>query len=79
MRRRLRHGMYTVNSSLYIYASNVRRLCRQYLVVDPATSEAVIIDTVLDYDHASGTISTETADGILSFIEEKGIKVRRIL
>ncbi|KAJ7594091.1 Metallo-hydrolase/oxidoreductase [Mycena floridula] len=51
----------------------------QYLVVDPRTSEAVIIDTVLDYNPASGHISTGTADGILAFIAERQIKVLRIL
>lgn len=37
----------------------------QYVLVDSKSSEAILIDTVLDYDPASGTISTTTADGIL--------------
>ncbi|THV05063.1 Metallo-hydrolase/oxidoreductase [Dendrothele bispora CBS 962.96] len=51
----------------------------QYLLVDPASSEAAIIDPVLDYNPASGVVSTGTAEGILSFITENGFKVRRVL
>lgn len=51
----------------------------QYIVVDPKTSEAVIIDPVLDYDPASGVISTATADGLVSFVEHNSLKVIRIL
>ncbi|RPD78055.1 Metallo-hydrolase/oxidoreductase [Lentinus tigrinus ALCF2SS1-7] len=51
----------------------------QYIVVDPHTSEAVIIDSVLDYDPASGVISTATADGLVSFVEQNGLKVIKIL
>ncbi len=51
----------------------------QYIVVDPRTSEAVIIDPVLDYDPASGVLSTATADGLVSFVEHNGLKVIRIL
>ncbi|TFK54333.1 Metallo-hydrolase/oxidoreductase [Heliocybe sulcata] len=50
-----------------------------YVVVDPASKEAAVIDPVLDYDHPSGKISTETADGILAFIQEKRLVVRYIL
>eukprot|EP01041_Mallomonas_annulata_P026453 gene26453-47775_t len=32
-----------------------------YLVVDPKTSRAVIIDPVLDYDHRGGSLSTRSA------------------
>ncbi|KAH9935608.1 Metallo-hydrolase/oxidoreductase [Fomitopsis serialis] len=51
----------------------------QYIVVDPHTSEAVIVDPVLDYDANAGAISTGTADGLLAFAEVEGLKVRRIL
>ena len=51
----------------------------QYIVVDPKTAEAVIIDPVLDYDPASGAVTTTTADGLVSFIEHNGLKVTRIL
>ncbi|KIY46205.1 Metallo-hydrolase/oxidoreductase [Fistulina hepatica ATCC 64428] len=51
----------------------------QYLVVDPSTKQAVLIDPVLDFDPPSGTLSTRTADGILSFIENNTVNVTRIL
>ncbi|KAJ7703207.1 Metallo-hydrolase/oxidoreductase [Mycena rosella] len=51
----------------------------QYVVLDPATREAALIDTVLDYDPSSGTISTTSADRILSFIETHGLKIKYVL
>lgn len=51
----------------------------QYIVVDPKTSEAVIVDPVLDYDSASGTVTTSTADGLVSFVEHNSLKVSKIL
>ncbi|SJK97644.1 related to metallo-beta-lactamase domain protein [Armillaria ostoyae] len=51
----------------------------QYLISDPATSQAVLVDTVLDYDPASGKVSTESADKLLAFIEKKNLKILRIL
>jgi len=41
--------------------------------------EAVIIDPVLDYDPASGTLSSKTADQLLAFCEQQGLKVHHIL
>ena len=51
----------------------------QYIVTDPKTTEAVIVDPVLDYDPASGTVTTSTADGLVSFVELNGLKVSKIL
>ncbi|CZR70172.1 probable metallo-beta-lactamase domain protein [Phialocephala subalpina] len=51
----------------------------QYLVADPSTLSAVIIDPVLDYDPVSQVISTDTADSLLSMVSEEGYKVDRIL
>ncbi|EAU81726.2 metallo-beta-lactamase [Coprinopsis cinerea okayama7 len=51
----------------------------QYIVVDPATKKAVIIDPVLDYNPASGAITTETADGLLAFVKERGLDVIMLL
>ncbi|KAK7045572.1 hypothetical protein VNI00_007404 [Paramarasmius palmivorus] len=51
----------------------------QHVLVDPQSSEGVIIDPVLDYNPASGAVSTETADGLLGFIDQQGLKIRRIL
>ncbi|KAH9847135.1 Metallo-hydrolase/oxidoreductase [Lenzites betulinus] len=51
----------------------------QYIVVDPNTSDAVLVDPVLDYDPNSGSITTETADGLVSFIEHHKLRITRIL
>ncbi|MCT6518272.1 MBL fold metallo-hydrolase [Proteus vulgaris] len=43
-----------------------------YLVSDPKTKQAAVIDPVLDYNHASGTVSTTSADTVLkSALEQK--------
>lgn len=51
----------------------------QYLVADPSTNEAVIIDPVLDYDKCSHTITTTSADALLSLVREKGYTISYIL
>ncbi|KAK3990409.1 putative beta-lactamase hydrolase-like protein [Cladorrhinum sp. PSN332] len=51
----------------------------QYLVADPSTKTAAIIDPVLDYDKCSQTITTTTADALLSLIREKGYTISHIL
>lgn len=50
-----------------------------YLVADPATGAAAVIDPVLDFDAASGTISTHSADRILSAAAEKGLRIEWVL
>ncbi|OIW22650.1 putative metallo-beta-lactamase domain protein [Coniochaeta ligniaria NRRL 30616] len=51
----------------------------QYLVADPATQNAVIIDPVLDYDATTRTISSQTADSMLSLVQESGYHIAMIL
>ena len=51
----------------------------QYIVADPSTRAAVIIDPVLDYDSTSHTITTDSADILLALIAEKGYKIGKIL
>lgn len=51
----------------------------QYVVSDPASSHAVIIDAVLDYDQASQTISTQSADAIRKMVKDQGYKIVMIL
>jgi glyoxylase-like metal-dependent hydrolase (beta-lactamase superfamily II) len=50
-----------------------------YIVIDPATACCVIIDPVMDYDSASGTLSHTFADTIVNYIDKNGLKVERIL
>lgn len=51
----------------------------QYIVADPASSTAIIIDPVLDYDSSTQVMRTDNADALLSIINEEGYKVERIL
>lgn len=51
----------------------------QYVVSDPSTKTAIIIDPVLDYDPTLQKITTDTVDSILSLIKEKSLRVERIL
>lgn len=50
-----------------------------YVVSDDSTNECVIIDSVLDYDHASGRTSTTSADDIIAFVKDKNLSVAWIL
>jgi glyoxylase-like metal-dependent hydrolase (beta-lactamase superfamily II) len=50
-----------------------------HIASDPASGEAVIIDPVLDYDHAAGRTSTESADELLEHVVREGLAVTRIL
>lgn len=50
-----------------------------YVVSDPATGKAAIVDSVLNYDPKSGRTSKEGADGIIAFIREQGFDVQWIL
>lgn len=50
-----------------------------YVVIDPISKHCAIIDSVLDYDAASATTSTQHADEIVQFIQEHDLKVEWIL
>jgi glyoxylase-like metal-dependent hydrolase (beta-lactamase superfamily II) len=50
-----------------------------YIVSDPATNRAAIIDPVLDYDERAGRIWTEFADKMLAAVAERGLSVDWIL
>lgn len=51
----------------------------QYIVADPSSGRAAIIDPVLDYEPASQLITTTTADLLLSLVKEKGYIIDWIL
>lgn len=51
----------------------------QYIVADPSTNTAVIIDPVLDYDNCSRTVSTASADALLKLVKDNHYTVSRIL
>ncbi len=50
-----------------------------YLVSDPASGRAAIIDPVRDYDHKSGKTSTRSADAVLAAARERGLTIDWIL
>lgn len=50
-----------------------------YVVRDPESSSCAIIDSVLDLDYASGTISYGSADKVVSYIESQKLTVEWIL
>ena len=50
-----------------------------YVVWDPATRRAAIIDPVLDYDHRTGRVSHRSADDLLGFAADQGLSVDWVL
>jgi glyoxylase-like metal-dependent hydrolase (beta-lactamase superfamily II) len=50
-----------------------------YLVADPASRRAAIIDPVLDYDAPSGRTATASADALLNAVRARGLTVDWIL
>lgn len=50
-----------------------------YLVEDPATKRAAIVDPVLDYDEKAGRVYYESADALLAEIQKRGLTVEWIL
>ncbi|MFC4173241.1 MBL fold metallo-hydrolase [Microvirga sp. GCM10011540] len=51
----------------------------QYVVADPETKRAAIIDPVLDFDPKSGATATHSADEMLAYIEREGLTLEWIL
>lgn len=50
-----------------------------YLVSDPGTRRAVVIDPVLDYDPADGTVDTRSAQKVLETAAELGLTITHAL
>ncbi|MCB9638926.1 MAG: MBL fold metallo-hydrolase [Myxococcales bacterium] len=50
-----------------------------YVVFDPETKDAIVIDPVLDYEPASSHIWTESVEVVLNFLKEKQLHLRMIL
>jgi glyoxylase-like metal-dependent hydrolase (beta-lactamase superfamily II) len=46
-----------------------------YLVADPATRQAAVIDPVLDYDEPSGEVDTRSVAAMLKSADEQGLKI----
>ncbi|MGS2744296.1 MBL fold metallo-hydrolase [Halomonas sp. LS-001] len=50
-----------------------------YVVSDPETRKCAVVDSVMDFDYASGTAAFESADEIVDYIREQGLSVEWIL
>jgi glyoxylase-like metal-dependent hydrolase (beta-lactamase superfamily II) len=50
-----------------------------YLVSDPETRQAAVIDPVLDYDNRSGKADVRSADAILKFAADTGLTIAWVL
>lgn len=50
-----------------------------YLVSDPESRRAAIVDPVLDYDHRSGRVATTSIDRVLAKADERGLKIDWVL
>ena len=50
-----------------------------YVVADPGTRRAAIVDSVLDFDQAAGRTSTQAADAIVAFVRAGGLTVDWLL
>jgi glyoxylase-like metal-dependent hydrolase (beta-lactamase superfamily II) len=50
-----------------------------YVVWDPATQRAAVLDTVLDYDAASGRTGHESADAVIAFVRAQGLTVEWVI
>lgn len=50
-----------------------------YVVHDPATREAAIVDSVLDFDPSSGRTRTASADAVIDYVTSHNLKVTWLL
>jgi len=50
-----------------------------YIVIDRTTNACAVVDSVLNFDYASGTISYEQADEIIDFIGASGLKLEWLI
>ncbi|TAL84953.1 MAG: MBL fold metallo-hydrolase [Rhodanobacter sp.] len=50
-----------------------------YVAWDPATLKAAVLDTVLDYDAASGHTGHDTADVVIAFVREHALVVEWVI
>ena len=50
-----------------------------YIVADPGTGRCAVIDSVLDFDYASGRTSTGSADHLIGKVRDAGLTVEWVL
>lgn len=44
-----------------------------YVVADPGTKRCAIVDSLLDFDQASGRTTTDSADKLIAFVKDQGL------
>lgn len=54
---------------------DVKTHTASYVVSCPVTRRAAVVDSVLDYDHAAGRTSYQSAQAILDYVESQQLKV----
>jgi glyoxylase-like metal-dependent hydrolase (beta-lactamase superfamily II) len=50
-----------------------------YVVRDPASNACAIIDPVMNIDYAAGRLSTKSADEIIGYVQQHGLKVEWLI
>jgi glyoxylase-like metal-dependent hydrolase (beta-lactamase superfamily II) len=50
-----------------------------YVVRDPQGNSCAVIDSVLDFDYASGRTDTRSADAVIAFVKSEGLTVEWLL
>lgn len=50
-----------------------------YVVRDPESNKCAVVDSVLDFDYASGHTDTRSADAVIAFVRDKGYDLQWLL
>lgn len=50
-----------------------------YVVQEPEGSACAVIDSVLDFDYAAGRTDTRSADAVIAFIKDRGLRLEWVL
>ncbi|WP_347313620.1 MBL fold metallo-hydrolase [Defluviimonas sp. SAOS-178_SWC] len=50
-----------------------------FVVKDPGSTACAIVDSVLDFDYASGRTDTESADKVIEYVRKEGLSVEWVL
>lgn len=68
-----------IDMKVEIFFDSKRTKTVTYVITDTKSRQCAIIDSVLDYDPASGSTYTESADKVIKFIQINNLKVEWIL
>lgn len=62
-----------------VFYDDQRTFTLSYVVYDPDSKDAIVIDPVLDLDTTPWRTSTESVDAIAQFVKEQGLKVHWLM